>query len=187
MPSWFRNGLALTAALALATVITLAGSTSGQAAEEPKHVLMLHSFGPRFKPWTDHARVIRSQIRRNMQGAVDFHDHSLLEARYVDAELEEPCVDYLSALYASKLPDLIITVGAPAASFVQRHRPRLFPGVPLLLTAASQRRVEMVSLTANDAVVGVRNDHRAALENILRVLPGTKTIQIVSGVSPVET
>jgi len=67
-----------------------------------------------------------------MQGAVDFHDHSLLEARYVDAELEEPCVDYLSALYASKLPDLIITVGAPAASFVQRHRPRLFPGVPLL-------------------------------------------------------
>src|SRR4051812_1412231 len=148
---------------------------------------MLHSFGPRFKPWTDHARVIRSQISRNMGAAVDFHDHSLLEARYVSAELEGPFVDYLSALYANKPPDLIITVGAPSASFVQRHRPRLFPGVPLLLTAASQRRVEMDNLTENDAVVGVRNDHRAALENILRVLPLTKTIKIVSGTSPIET
>ena len=35
--------------------------------------------------------------------------------------------------------------------------------------------------------MAVDSDHRAALENILRVLPLAKTIKIVSGVSPAET
>ena len=89
MPSWLQNGLAF---VALATAIALAGVTSGQAAGEPKRVVMLHSFGLRFKPWTDNARVVRSEITRKMGGAVDFHDHSLLEARTSDAESEGPFV-----------------------------------------------------------------------------------------------
>ena len=184
MLSWLRHGLAF---LALATSIALAGSSGGEAAGEPKRVLMLHSFGLRFKPWTDNARVIRSEISRNMGGAVGFHDHSLLEARTSNADSEGPFVDYLAALYASKVPDLIIAIGAPAATFVQRYRSRLFPGVPMLLTAVAQRRVEMDKLTENDTVVGVDNDHRAALENILHVLPRTKVIKVVSGVSPNDT
>ena len=61
----------------LAAAILLGIPTQGQADGPSKRVLMLHSFGLRFKPWTDHARIARSEITRQSQTPVDFQDHSL--------------------------------------------------------------------------------------------------------------
>ena len=96
--------LASTVVVALAITIVLATSTSSRADLEPKRVLMLHSFGLRFKPWTDYAQFIRSGITRGLQTPVDFHDHSLLNARLNDDKADGPFVDYLHALYADRLP-----------------------------------------------------------------------------------
>jgi signal transduction histidine kinase len=147
---------------------------------------MLHSFGLRFKPWTDYAEFIRSEITRNAQGPVDFHDHSLLNARLNDDTSDGPFVDYLYALYAASPPNLILAIGAPAADFIQRHRQRIFPGTPMLFTAVEVRRVQYDKLTADDTVAAVAHDFPASFENILRVLPLTKTIAIVNGASPNE-
>jgi len=38
-----------------ATAIVVATTASGAAASESRRVLMLHSFGPRFKPWSAYA------------------------------------------------------------------------------------------------------------------------------------
>jgi hypothetical protein len=153
----------------------------------PNGVLMLHSFGLRFKPWTDYAQFIRLQITSKSQGPVDFHDHSLLNARLDDDKSDGPFVDYLHALYADKPPDLILAIGAPAANFVQRYRERIFPRTPMLFTAVEARRVQYDKLTQHDTVVAAAHDFPRSFENILRVLPGTKTIAIVNGASPNET
>ena len=121
------------------------------------------------------------------QTPVDFHDHSLLNARLDDDKTDGPFVDYLHALYADKPPDLIVAIGAPAANFVQRYRERIFPGTPMLFTAVEARRVQYDKLTQDDTVVAVAHDFPASFENILRVLPRTKTIAIVNGASPNET
>ena len=176
--------LPVVVALTMATVLTT--STSSRADVEPKRVLMLHSFGLRFKPWTDYAQFIRSGITRRSQTPVDFHDHSLLNARLADDKADGPFVDYLHALYAEKPPDLILAIGAPAANFVQRYRQRIFPGTPMLFTAVEARRVQYDKLTEDDTVVAVAHDFPASFENILRVLPRTKTIAIVNGASPNE-
>ena len=118
---------------------------------------------------------------------MDFHDHSLLNARLNDDTSDGPFVDYLHALYAEKPPDLIVAIGAPAANFVQRYRERIFPGTPMLFTAVEARRVQYDKLTEDDTVVAVAHDFPASFENILRVLPQTKTIAIVNGASPNET
>ena len=138
-------GLPVVLALTMATILTT--STSSRAHVEPKRVLMLHSFGLRFKPWTDYAQFIRSGITRGSQTPVDFHDHSLLNARLTDDKSDAPFVDYLHALYAEKAPDLILAIGAPAANFVQRYRERIFPGNPMLFTAVEARRVQYDKLT----------------------------------------
>jgi signal transduction histidine kinase/ABC-type uncharacterized transport system substrate-binding protein len=177
---------ALSVVVSLATAIVLATSTSSRAEAEAKRVLMLHSFGLRFKPWTDYAEFIRSEITRNAQGPVDFHDHSLLNARLNDDTSDGPFVDYLYALYAASPPNLILAIGAPAADFIQRHRQRIFPGTPMLFTAVEVRRVQYDKLTADDTVAAVAHDFPASFENILRVLPLTKTIAIVNGASPNE-
>ena len=57
----------------------------------------------------------------------------------------------------------------------------------MLFTAVEARRVQYDKLTEDDTVVAVAHDFPASFENILRVLPRTKTIAIVNGASPNET
>jgi len=174
----FRSPCSSLLVIWLAAGIVLGAVTSSYA-DEPKRVLMLHSFGLRFKPWTDYAQIIRSEITRNAQTPVDFHDHSLLNARLNDDKSDAPFVDYLHALYAENPPDLIVALGAPAANFVQRYRHRIFSGTPMLFTAVEARRVEYDKLTDDDTVVAPAHDFPASFEHILRLLPRTKTIAIV--------
>jgi signal transduction histidine kinase len=148
--------------------------------------MLLHSFGRDFKPWSDYARSIREELDRQSPWSLDITDHSLVTARSSDEDPEPAFVDYLQAMFAKRPLDLIVSIGAPAAAFVQRHRERLFVTTPMVFTAVEQRRVRLARLTANDAVVPVWINYRAALENILQVLPDTKNITVVVGSSPIE-
>jgi hypothetical protein len=56
----------------------------------------------------------------------------------------------------------------------------------MVVTAVDQRRIRYENLTDNDVVVSFTNDVPALFENIMRVLPDTKTIAIVNGNSPIE-
>jgi signal transduction histidine kinase len=182
-----RSFLARTFTTALALTLLLAMPCQSQAADpEPKRVMMLHSFGPRFKPWSDYAQTIRSEISQQWHKPVDLLDHSLMNARQDDENSEAAFVEYLLALYSSRPLDLIVAIGAPAANFVQRHRQRLFSATPMIFTAVEQRRVQYEKLTENDTVVAVAHDFSAAFDNILRVLPLTKTIAVVNGASSNE-
>jgi signal transduction histidine kinase/ABC-type uncharacterized transport system substrate-binding protein len=182
----FLCSLALPLLAPLATIIVVGTLSPCEAAAEPKRVMILHSFGALFKPWSEIAQNVRSEIARQSQNPVDFQEHSLVSARGNDEQSEAPFVDYLDALYAEHPLDLIVAIGAPAANFVQRHRQRLFPKTPMIFTSVDTRRVQYDKLTENDTVVAVANDFRAIFEDILRVLPLTKTIAIVNGASPNE-
>ena len=158
----------------------------GAAAANAKRVVILHSFGQDFKPWSEYGRSIRSELQRQSPWQLDITDHSLVTARSSNEDPEVPFVAYLTALFARQRPDLIVSVGAPAAAFVQRHRPQLFADTPTVFTAVEERRVRFTALSENDAVVAVRIDYLAAIENILRVLPSTKNVTVVVGTSPIE-
>jgi signal transduction histidine kinase len=113
-------------------------------------------------------------------------ENSLVTARFSDENPEAPFVEYLSALFAKRPLDVIVSIGAPAADFVQRHRRRLFPTTPMVFTAVDQRRVQYSNLTANDVAVAVNINYLSAFENILQVLPDTKDVIVVVGTSPIE-
>jgi hypothetical protein len=103
-----------------------------------------------------------------------------------DEDSEAPVVEYLRALHTKRPLDLIVSLGAPAVAFVQRHRQDLFATTPMVFTAVEQRRIQYSTLTANDTVVALANSFPAVFENILRVLPDTKTVAVVNGNSPNE-
>jgi signal transduction histidine kinase len=183
----FRSVCARPFTAALTMTLLLAAPCQSQAADpDPKRVMMLHSFGPRFKPWSDYEQYIRSEISRRWQKPIDFIDQSLVNTRLDDEDVEAIFAEYLRTLYTRRPVDLIVAIGAPAAAFVQRYRGRLFPATPMVFTAVEQRRVQYAKLTENDTVVAVAHDFPAAFDNILGVLPLTKTIAIVNGVSPNE-
>jgi signal transduction histidine kinase len=170
----------------LASIILIGLLQVAIAAAEPKRIVLLHSFGREFLPWSDYSRAIRAELARQSPWPVAISDHSLMSARSSDKAVERAFMDYLRAYYAKQLPDLIVSVGAPAAVFVQRYRHELFLGVPMLLTAVEQRRVDPSVLSASDAVVPVDGNLVAFMENILQLLPDTRTVAIVNGSSPSE-
>lgn len=153
---------------------------------DPKRVLILHSFGRDFRPWSEYAKAIRVELERQSPSPLDIHDHELVTARSSEEGPEAAFVQYLDALFAVRQPDLIVSIGAPAASFVQRHRPKLFQASPMILTVVDQRLVRYSNLGPNDSVVPVAIDYSAALKNILQVLPETNHIAMVVGKSPIE-
>jgi signal transduction histidine kinase len=168
------------------TAILFIVATLVASAAEPKRVILLHSFGRDVKPWSDYAAAIRAELGRQSSWSLEIIDHSVVTARFRKARPQVPLVEYLRALYDDYPVDLIVTIGAPATAFFQRHRQQLFPTVPMVLTAVNQLLVQHSDLTADDAVVAVYNDFAAFFENILRVLPDTANIAVVVGSSPIE-
>jgi signal transduction histidine kinase len=177
-----------TFAAPLVVALLLATLGPGRAAgPEPKRVLMLQSFGLRFKPWTDFAEFLRPQMIKQSKVPIDFQDHSLLSARVDDDKALAPFIGYLQALYGANPPDLIVALGAPAAEFVQRYRAQLFPKTPMMFTSVEARRVQYDKLTEYDTVAAAAHNFPAAIDTILKTLPDTKVIAVVNGASPNET
>ena len=164
----------------------LPGSASSAPQGEPKRVLMLHSFGQDFRPWSAYALSIKEALEQQSPWPLDIQEHSLLTARFKNPGPEAPFVDYLRSLYAGRQPDIVLSIGAPAARFVQKYRGQLFPDAPMVLTAIEQRLVDRSLLTDNDTVISVYNDFSAFFGSILQVLPDTQTIAVVIGASPLE-
>jgi len=162
------------------------GPASGEPRGEPKRVLMLHSFGRDFLPWSAFARAIRTELEQQSPWPLELQEHNLLSARFNNPGPEAPFVDYLRSLYSGRPPDIVVSIGAPAARFVQKYRAQLFPETPMVLTAVEQRLVNRTDLTDNDAVIAVHNDFLAFFDSILQVLPDTQTIAVVIGASPLE-
>ena len=153
---------------------------------ELKRVLVLHSFGREFRPWNEYARDIKTELERQSPWPLDIQEHALLTARFNNPGPEAPFVEYLHSLYQGAMPDIVLSIGAPAARFAQKYRAKLFPDTPLVLTAVEHRLIDRADLSDNDVVVAIRNDFMAAFENILQLLPDTRSIAIVVGASPLE-
>ena len=184
-----RGWSVLAACLCVLLVVwaaVLPGPASSAPRDDPKRVLILHSFGRDFRPWGRYARTIREELEQLSPWQLDIQDHSLITARSSDENPEPAFVAYLNALNSGHSPDIIISIGAPAANFVQRNRSRLFAATPMVLTAVEQRRIQFSSLTDNDTAVAVAHDFPRSFETILRVLPGTTQIVVINGASPNE-
>ena len=180
----YRCAVRLTAG-AIFCLLALFASEIALAAE-PKRVMLLHSFGREFKPWNVYANSIRSELDLQSPWPLDVIEHSLITARFSNNDSQITFVEYLRDLYGKHQLDLIICLGAPAADFIQRYRQELFPSTPTLFTSVEQRRIQRSSLTENDAVVALAQNFPAIVENILHVLPDTRTMVVLIGSSPVE-
>ncbi|MPR10653.1 sensor histidine kinase [Microvirga tunisiensis] len=177
-------------AAAVILLVSMGGSAaqpkSGEPAAQPKTILFIDSFGPNFQQGILWSREIQNELNRQSPWSLDIQEHALVTARNGDEAAEAKFVEYLRVLYAQRPPDLIVTMGGPAARFIQRHRADLYPTTPMLLAAVEVRLVDPSMLSEQDAVTAVRFDQVAPVDNILRLLPKTKVIAFILGNSPGE-
>jgi hypothetical protein len=156
------------------------------SAAEPKRVLLLHSFGPQFAPWVFFAGHFRDELFKQSPDRIDLYEASLEGSQSQQADEQRPIVDYLVSLFGTRKLDLIVTIGAPAAFFVQKYRAQFFPSTPIIIGASERRAIDYAALTPNDAPVAVTLDFKKWVESVLQVLPDTTHIAWVVGASPLE-
>ena len=80
-------------------------------AAEPKQVIILHSFGRDFRPWSEYAKNIREELNQQSPWPLDIIEHSLVTARSPDEDPEIAFVEYLQALSAKRAPGVAQTEG----------------------------------------------------------------------------
>ncbi|HEV2840395.1 MAG TPA: hypothetical protein VGW39_03640 [Chthoniobacterales bacterium] len=155
------------------------------SAADPKRVLIVNSFGSTAPPFSFQSTAFKSALVAKMGEPVDLDEVSLDMARY-DADMQDAIVDYLEKRQAKWRSDLVVPIGAPAASFVAKHRDRLFRETPILYTASDRRLLPPDALEKNAAYVGQLLDIPGVFEDMLQVAPATKNIEIVVGATPLE-
>jgi signal transduction histidine kinase len=95
---------------------------------------------------------------------------------------DQAVVDYIRSIYADRpAPDLVMTVGGPAAVFARKHSRQLFPTTPHLFASVDQRYLRGAPLGENETAVTVVNDFPGVVDDILRVLPKTRQVFMVIG------
>ena len=111
---------------------------------------------------------------------------SLESARSPDPAVDVSLVNFIAAHLTHDPVDLVAVFGEPATRFATRHRERLFPAVPLLIAGLEERRLVPEFVGQKTATVCDRSDPTLIIEDILRVLPKTREIVIIFGVSSLE-
>lgn len=173
------------AAAGLALLIA-ALTALGDDSAPPKRILILHLFGRDFSPFHAVASTFRTELARESTQPVAFYEASLDAGRPGPAENERPFIEFLRARFADRPPDLVVPVGGPTAQFYVRHRQRIFPDAPLLISGVDERVLQGVTLDATDGVVAAKLDLPRFIDNILQVLPATTTIAVIIGTSRLE-
>ena len=165
---------------ALVAVLVI-GAASSEAQSPVKQVLMLQSLD-RGNLVLDHfTGEFRVSLDQRVGKPVNVVQVVVGPTGFVGAP-EQAVVDYIRSMYADRPPpDLIVTVGGPAAVFARKHRRELFPGTPLLFASVDQRCLRGAPLGENETAVAVVNDFPRLIDDILRVLPETRQVFMVIG------
>jgi len=97
-------------------------------------------------------------------------------------------VDYIRSTFVNHSPpDLIVTIGSPAAAFARKYRRQIFPDTPLLLASIDEQHLREAPLGDNETAVAVVNDLPQLVDDILRLLPETRQLFMVMGPGPQGT
>ena len=167
--------------------LTLGYPLGLSAADASKRVLLLDSYGRNVAPIGTVISAFRTELSSRSPEPIDLHEASLEMARFAQPAQELPFVNFLRERFSTHKPDLVVTAGGPALTFVERHR-ALFPGIPVVIAGVAEQVLQAGSLPENTVVAApIPVDLQGSIEDILHVLPGTTRIEVVFGTSPIET
>jgi signal transduction histidine kinase len=167
--------------VALAAVLVALVARPARAAPSVRQVLLLQSFDRGKLAFDYVSDSFRRELERRPDEPVNFVQFVVSPAGFANPP-EREIVDFLVSAFAGRSkPDLIVTIGGPAAAFARRHRQQLFSETPLLYAAVDQRFLQDSPSSDRETAVAVVNDHGRLVDDILQLLPGTTQVFMVVG------
>jgi signal transduction histidine kinase len=159
---------------------------SSIARGETRHVLVLSSSERPFAPQSGFADALVRELIRVSHEPISFVEVPVQAARASGEAPDASIAERVRAAFNSHRLDLIITIGGPAATFAQQFRQELFPATPMLIAGVDRRFVEHGTFTDHETTLTTQHDPARMIDEILRLLPETRTVMVVVGTSQVE-
>ena len=181
-PPIHRLGRVLRQLMLLLPLLVLAAE-----AAEPKRVLIIHSWGRDFAPFNAIAVAFRNELARQLKQPVAFHEASLDSERLGPPSDERPFFEFIRDHHGTARIDLVVVLGRTALRFYLRHRDRLFPEAPLLVTGIAAGLLEGLQFEPRDRVVTLKADIMVIAGSILEVLPEVGALVVVQGSSRIDS
>lgn len=172
------------AAVLLLLFVALCAPVGAMATETKPMVLLLYSFTREIAPYNTIVAAFRSELTQASSEPLSIYDASL-EGEQTTG-LNDQFLELLRRRFAASPPDVVVTIGPPAAAFYLRNRDKMLPGTPAVIAALDVKLVPKSALRAGDRVVAVHSPSSMLVDNILRLLPETQRIAVVLGDSPLE-
>jgi len=129
---------------------------------------------------------IRTALGPIEAGPVQIHTEFLEEARFPGEAYGWLLHTFLQRKYAGRPVRLVFAVGPTALNFLLRHRPRLFPGVPIVFSGV--RPGELDDPVLPPGVTGIWRPSTAAdtLSAALRLQPDAERLVVIAGTTRSE-
>jgi signal transduction histidine kinase len=159
---------------------------SAAARGETRHVLVLSSSERPFAPQSGFADALMRDLIRASREPIRFVEVSVQAARASGEGPDASIPQRIRWAVGADRLDLVMTIGGPAATFAQQFRQELFPATPMLIAGVDRRFVEHGPFADNVTTVATQHDPALMIDEILRVLPETRTVVVVVGSSQVE-
>ena len=171
---------------ALLVVWLLHSPLSAVALGQTRQVLVLSSSERPFAPQSGFADVLVRELIRSSRDPIHFVEVAVQPARASSDAPDISTAQRIRAAVGSQRLDLVMTIGGPAATFAQQFRQELFPGTPMLIAGVDRRFVEHGTFTDNETTLATQHDPALMIDEILRLLPETRTVMVIVGASHVE-
>lgn len=154
-------------------------------AADARNVLVLYSNGRLVPANVDVERGLRATIHDTAAQPVEVFTEFLDYPEFVGDDYENTVATYLQHKYADRTPDLVIAVARQSLDFLLNHRAHLFPGVPIIHTAAFRTYPDPFPVLPPDVVgVPVEYDPAGTIEQALRWHPKAHHLLVVTGAMP---
>ena len=169
-------------AAVLLTVTTVAAVAAAPVQpDQPKRVLILNS-----STFNTIADTLRTELNRQLSGRLDLYEEWLVSARFSAAADDEAFANYLATLFANHPLDLVVALGGPATNFVRKYEQRVFHSTPVLFAEVEARKLSQVTFAPNETGLAFSRNFTTLIGSILRILPQTSTLVVVTGNTPLD-
>ena len=185
---WFgfaRGGLLRTVRRVLAACLAATAATAwAAAADAPHRVLVLYS-NSRPLPANVEFSIAFDRGLRDVQAPQAVVSNEYLDLpRFGGADYEATMTAYLQGKYAALAPEVIVTAGEEALTFLLGHRGQLFAGVPVVYAAFDRTLLPALGPLPPDVIgVPIDYDFKRTLEQALRWHPRATRLAIITGAS----
>jgi PAS domain S-box-containing protein len=168
--------------LAVLAALVLSHPLAAEPTKETRRILILNEAGISYPA----IKIVNEGIQTALHNSpyrLEFYSEYLDTLLFPDPATQQEFRDFYIRKYQNRKPDVIITVGPAPLKFMREVHKRVFPGIPIVFCLPNGGIPG--SPTLDSDFTGVENDMAAGktLAIALTLVPGTKHVVVVGGVS----